>query len=436
MRSAEILEKQKQYLWPNHMLYYTEPLPLDHGDGLYVWDVDGNKYLDFFGGILTTSVGHNHPKVVERARDQVGKMIHSSTLYPNENHVRLAEKMAEIAPGDLQTSYFHNSGSEANEAAVLLAQEYTGNREIIALRHGYSGKTQLAMSLTGQSTWRIGPTFSPDVKHAHNAYCYRCPLKLTYPSCDVACAQDVEDVVRTQTSGKIAAILVEPIQGVGGFVTPPPEYFKIVAEIARQYGGLVIADEVQTGFGRTGTHWFGIQHWGVEPDIMTMAKGIANGFPLSNVITTSEIAEAMAGAGLTLSTFGGNPVSTAASLATIEVLEEEAPPVQVALVGDHLRVGLDRLGEKYPLIGEVRGKGLMQGIEMVADERSKEPAADAVAILFEETRARGLLLGKGGLHGNVIRIAPPLTAQQEDVDMALDILDHALAQVHEVMGVQ
>ncbi|MCB0046620.1 MAG: aspartate aminotransferase family protein [Caldilineaceae bacterium] len=435
MDTQTILEKQRRYLWPNHILYYTDPLPLDHGEGLLVWDTDGNRYLDFFGGILTTSVGHNHPKVVEAAQEQTARLIHSSTLYPNENHVKLAEKIAGIAPGDLETSYFHNSGSEANEAAVLLAQIYTGNREIVALRHGYSGKTQLAMSLTAQASWRMGPTFSPDIKHAHNAYCYRCPLKLTYPSCDVACAQDVEDVIRTQTSGRIAAVLLEPIQGVGGFVTPPPEYFMIVAEIARQYGGLVIIDEVQTGFGRTGGFWFGIQHWDVQPDIMTMAKGIANGFPLSNCITRREIADAMVGAGLTISTFGGNPVSTAASLATIEVMEEEAPPQRSAVLGARLRAGLDAFCERYPLIGEVRGKGLMQGIEMV-NGPDREPAPQAVNQLFEEARTRGLLIGKGGLYGNVVRIAPALTVTEEQIDEALLILDASLAAVHEGMGVE
>ncbi|MFN8495261.1 MAG: aspartate aminotransferase family protein [Caldilineaceae bacterium] len=435
MDKQTILEKQKKYLWPNHILYYTEPLPLDHGEGLYVWDVEGNRYLDFFGGILTTSVGHNHPKVVERIREQVGKLIHSSTLYPNENHVNLAEKMAEITPGALQTSFFTNSGSEANETAIMLAQTYTDSREIVALRHAYSGRTSLTMSVTAHSNWRMGKSFSPDIKHAVNPYCYRCPLKLSYPSCGVACAQDVEDVIRTTTSGRIAAFMAEPIQGVGGFITPPPEYFKIVTEITRRYGGLFICDEVQTGFGRTGAHWFGIQHWDVAPDIMTMAKGIANGLPMGNTITTSEIAEAMVGKGLTLSTFGGNPVSTAASLATIETLEAEANPAHCQEVGAHLRTGLEKLWERYPLIGEVRGKGLMQGIEMVLDQKTKEPAPKAVAQLFEETRAGGLLIGKGGLYSNVLRIAPPLTATKEHVDQALAILDRALAQVHETLGV-
>lgn len=432
MNKQEILDKQKKYLWPNHLLYYTEPLPLDHGDGLYVWDVEDNKYLDFFGGILTTSVGHNHPKVTERIREQVGKLIHSSTLYPNENHVNLAEKIAQIAPGKLQTSYFTNSGTEADETAIVLARTYTGNQEIIALRYGYSGRSAMGMGLTGLSTWRIGGTHIVGVKHALSPYCYRCPLKMTYPECGVACAEDVEDTIKATTSGKIAAFLAEPIQGLGGFITPPPEYFKIVVEIIRRFGGLFICDEVQTGFGRTGDKWFGIEHWEVEPDIMTMAKGIANGLPMGNTITTAEIAQSTADAGLTISTFGGNPVAAAASLATLEVMEEEANPQHTAEVGNYLRAGLDKFKEKYPLVGDVRGFGLMQGVEMVTDRNTKEPAAKEVGFLFEETRQRGLLIGKGGLYGNVLRIAPPLTATKEHVAEALEILDHAIAQVQEM----
>jgi 4-aminobutyrate aminotransferase len=432
MNKQEILEKQKKYLWPNHLLYYTEPMPLDHGDGMYVWDVEGNQYLDFFAGILTTSVGHNHPKVTERIREQAGKLLHSSTLYPNENHVKLAEKIAEITPGKLQTSYFTNSGTEADETAVMLAKSYTGYQEIIALRHGYSGRSPMGMSLTGQASWRIGGTHILGIKHALNPYCYRCPLKLKPETCGVACAEDVEEVIKTTTSGRIAAFIAEPIQGVGGFITPPLEYFKIVVEIVHQYGGLFICDEVQTGFGRTGDKWFGIEHWEVEPDIMTMAKGIANGLPMGNTITTGEIAQGMVGKGLTISTFGGNPLSTAASLATIEVMEEEANPQHIAEVGAHLRAGLEKLQEKYPLIGDVRGMGLMQGVEMVKDRQSKEPAPIAVNALFEQTRGRGLLIGKGGMYSNVLRIAPPLIATKEHVDEALNILDHAFAQVQEM----
>ncbi len=435
MDTQAILDKQRAYLWPNHILYYTDPLPLSHGDGLYVWDTNGKQYLDFFGGILTTSVGHNNPHVVERVREQAGKLIHSSTLYPNENHVNLAEKLAELTPGRLQMSYFTNSGSEANETAIVAAQSYTDAREIVALRHAYSGRTSLTMSVTAHSTWKVGKSFSPDIKHAINPYCYRCPLKLTYPSCGVACAQDIEDVIRTTTSGRIAAFMAEPIQGVGGFITPPDEYFKLAVEIARHYGGVFICDEVQTGFGRTGTHWFGISHWGVEPEIMTMAKGIANGMPMGNTVAVPEVAQAMVGKGLTISTFGGNPVSTAAALGAIEAMEEAGGPDRFAVLGERLRSGLERLWDRYPLMGDVRGKGLMQGIEMVTERQSKEPAPKAVTQLFEETRARGLLIGKGGLYGNVIRISPPLTVNETQIDQALEILDYALGVVHETQGV-
>jgi 4-aminobutyrate aminotransferase len=370
--------------------------------------------------------------VTQRVQEQAAKLLHSSTLYPNENHVRLAEKMAEITPGKLQTSYFTNSGTEADETAVMLAKSYTGYQEVIALRHGYSGRSPLGMSLTGQAGWRIGGTHILGIKHAMNPYCYRCPLKMTYPSCGVACAEDVEEVIKTSTSGRVAALIAEPIQGVGGFVTPPKEYFKIVVEIVHNYGGLFICDEVQTGFGRTGDKWFGIEHWDVEPDVMTMAKGIANGLPMGNIITTEEIAQGTVGKGLTISTFGGNPLSTAASLATLEVMEEEATPQHIAEVGDYLRAGLEKLQDKYPLIGDVRGMGLMQGVEMVKDRQTKEPAPEAVVAVFEQTRARGLLIGKGGMYNNVLRIAPPLIATKEHVDEALNILDHAFAQVQEM----
>ena len=432
-KTQELIDKQKRYLWPNHILYYTEPLALERGDGMIVWDVEGNEYLDFFGGILTTSVGHNRPEVVEAAQEQTAKLIHSSTLYINENHVNLAEKLAEIAPGDLQMTYFTTSGTDADETAVVLAKAYTGYQEVIALRHGYSGRSAMGMSLTGQAAWRIGGTHIIGIKHAMNPYCYRCPLKMSYPQCGVACAEDVEEVIKTTTSGRIAAFLAEPIQGVGGFITPPPEYFKIVQEIVHHYGGLFISDEVQTGFGRTGDKWFGIEHWEVEPDIMTMAKGIANGFPLAATITTPEIAQSMVGKGLTISTFGGNPVAMAASLAAIGVMEKEANPAHVAEVGAHLRAGLERLYEKYPVIGDVRGKGLMQGVELVTDRETKEPATKAINHLFEECRSLGLLIGKGGLYGNTVRIAPPLIATKDDVDRALEILDVAFARVQEAM---
>jgi 4-aminobutyrate aminotransferase len=367
--------------------------------------------------------------LTEHVSQQVRKLIHSSTLYPNENHVLLAEKLARLTPGDLEVSYFTNSGTEANENAIMLSRAFTGHQEIIALRHGYSGRSALAMGLTGQSGWRIGGTQVLGIKHAINPYCYRCALKLTYPGCGAACAEDLEEVIKTTTSGRIAGFIAEPIQGVGGFVTAPPEYFKITTEIVHRYGGLFICDEVQTGFGRTGEKWFGIEHWEVEPDIMTMAKGIANGFPLANTITTQEIAKSMVGQGLTISTFGGNPVCTAASLTTIQVMEEMDVPKHVARVGTRLRSGLENLKEKHSLIGDVRGMGLIQGVEVVRDRKSKEPAPEEVMRLFEETRKRGLLIGKGGMYGNVLRIAPPLIAEQDHVEEALEILDRSFSEL-------
>jgi 4-aminobutyrate aminotransferase len=425
MNSQEILAKQTEYIFPSIATYYAEPLAFERGEGQFVYDVDGNRYLDFFGGILTISVGHCHPKVTERVCQQVRTLQHTSTLYPHANMVNLAEKMAQISPGRLQKSFFSNSGTEANETAVMLAKVYTDAQEVIALRHGYSGRSALAMTLTGHANWRIGGTQLLGIKHAHNAYCYRCAFGLAYPSCELRCAYDVEELIQTTTSGRVAALLAEPIQGVGGFVTPPPEYFQIVAGIVRKYGGLFICDEVQTGFGRTGGKWFGIEHWGVEPDIMTCAKGVANGAPMGVTIATPEVADGFQG--LTISTFGGNPVSCTAALSTIEVIEEENLAQNAQVVGDYLRLQLEELQVKHPLIGEVRGMGLIQGVELVREH--KEPASKEILHVFEATKKRGLLIGKGGLYGNVIRITPPLNISKADVDEAVRILDEAFAEV-------
>ncbi|SHO43053.1 aspartate aminotransferase family protein [Desulfopila aestuarii] len=429
LSTMSILKKQEQFLWPSHILYYRDPLPLDHGKGSYVTAVDGTEYLDYFGGILTTSVGHNHPRIIEKVTAQIGKIIHCSTLYPHENHVQLAEKIAEIAPGRLEKSYFTNSGTEADELAVMAARGYTGNFDILALRHGYSGNSAMGKTLTAQSAWRLATNIVPGIKHAINPYCYRCPFKMSFPSCDLACAQDVEEVIKTTTCGRVAGMLVEPIQGVGGFVTPPPGYFSMVAEIVRHYGGVMIADEVQTGFGRTGNRWFGIEHWEVEPEIMTMAKGIANGFPMGNTITTPEIADSLVGKGHFICTFGGNPVSTMASIATIEVMTEECPPSVVAEKGELLRKALERMAENSPIIGEVRGMGLMQGIEIVTDKTSKTPAPELVVEIFEATKAKGLLIGKGGMFNNVIRLTPPLNTTETELDTAIAILNEVFTQL-------
>jgi 4-aminobutyrate aminotransferase len=267
----------------------------------------------------------------------------------------------------------------------------------------------------------------PGIAFAHNAYCYRCPFGLTYPSCEIRCAQDVQEVIRTTTSGQVAGMIAEPIQGVAGFVTPPKEYFPIVADIVRQHGGVFISDEVQTAWGRTGDRWWGIEQWGVTPDIVTSAKGLANGFPIGLTAARPEVADSVRK--LTISTFGGGPVSTTAAKAVIDLIEEENLAANAAETGGYLRARLEELKEKYPLIGDVRGMGLMQAIELVQDRVSKVPAAAETLRVMEAAREHRILIGKGGLHGNVIRLSPPLNIQRTDVDHFIRALDGSLAQV-------
>ena len=427
MNRDEILRKNKQYIFPCVVNYYTEPLVADHAQAQYLWDSEGRRYLDFFGGILTVSVGHSNPKVTGKIKQQIERLQHSSTVYPTEQIVALAEKLAQITPGKLQKSFFTNSGTEANEAAVLVARMATGSFDVVALRHGYSGHSQLTKSLTAMAPWRKSGVISVGVAHAISPYCYRCPLGMTYPGCGVECANDVEEVIRTATSGSIAAFLAEPIQGAGGFITPPKEYFKIVFNIVKKYGGLFISDEVQTGFGRTGKKWFGIEHWEVEPDIITSAKGMANGVPVGLTIAAPEVADAFKG--MTISTFGGNPVTAVAARATIEVIEEEKLLENADSVGGYFRQKLDELKEKHTLIGDVRGMGLMQGLELVRDRKTKEPAPEATNQFMERCRSNGLLIGKGGLYGNVIRLSPPLNIRRSDVDEAVGLMDKSLSEV-------
>ncbi len=338
--------------------------------------------------------------------------------------------LAGVTPGDLQQSFFTNSGSEANETAVMLAQLYTGRSEIVALRHGYSGRTLVTQALTAHSTWRALPTQFAGVKHAVSPYCYRCPFKLKYPSCDMACAQDIEELIRTTTTGRVAAFLAEPIQGVGGFIVPPKEYFKIAVEIIRKYGGIFICDEVQTAFGRTGGSIFGIDYYGVKPDIMTMAKGIANGMPFGATVAKPEIADSIKA--LSISTFGGNPVCCTAAIETLKIVVNDNIPATSEKLGQQLRAGLDALKQKHPrTIGDVRGRGLMQALEFVEDETkgNRTPNPKATVQFFEETRKRNLLVGKGGLYGNVVRLAPPMSVTESEIDEALGIIGEALASM-------
>lgn len=422
-RSQEVRDKHAKYLLPAVSNYYADSIVLDSGSGMHVCDIDGREYLDFFGGILTVSVGHCNPEVTEPLKAQIDRLGHVSTLYPTMPIVELAERLARITPGKLQKSMFTSSGSEADDTAVVLAQIFTGSQEIIALRHGYSGRGVLSQSLTAHAPWRAIPSQVAGIKHAMSPYCYRCPLGLKYPDCEVRCATDLKELIQTTTTGQIAGFIAEPIQGVGGFITPPKEYFKIAVDIVRDHGGVFICDEVQTGFGRCGSKMFGIEHWGVEPEIMTMAKGVANGMPLGITIATPEIADSFQK--LTISTFGGNPICSTAANATLEYIEREELPKNSEVQGKRLRDGLEELQRRHPkVIGDVRGLGLMQGLELVVDETvgDRTPAPKATARLFEETKTRGLLIGKGGLHGNSIRISPPMIVGASEVDEALRIL--------------
>jgi len=432
MTKDELILAHKTYLFPAIFHYFEQPLVLDHAQDQFVYDADGQQYLDFFGGIVTVSVGHGNPNVQQAVQTQMEKLVHVSSCFATEPMVALAQKLAQISPipaagGRPAKTYFTNSGTEADETAVLAARLYTGSTEIIALRHGYHGRSALAMGLTGHAAWRLGPPTQPGIVHAHNAYCYRCPFGLSYPECGVRCATDVEELIKTSTSGKVAAVLAEPIQGVGGFITPPPEYFKIVAEIVRRHGGLFISDEVQTAWGRTGGKWFGIEQWGVAPDLITSAKGLANGFPIGVTIARADVADALKG--LTISTFGGGPVATAAGNAVLEFIEEKNLRANTESVGAYLKAGLEGLQAKHNWIGEVRGMGLLLGVELVRDRKTKEPAPKETNALLARCRDQRILVGKGGLYGNVIRISPPMNISRDDVDEFLRRFDRALAAV-------
>ncbi len=428
MTKQEVILANQQYLFPSVFHYFKEPLVVTKAKDQFVWDADGNKYLDFFGGIVTISVGHCNDTVNRKVHEQIDKLWHVSTVFANEPQAALAKRVAEITPGGkLTKSFFTNSGTEANETAVLTARCYTGNHEIVALRHSYHGRSAVAMAATGQSSWRLGGAAPSGFVHAINAYCYRCPLGLKYPSCNVQCARDMDDMIRTSTSGRIAGFIAEPIQGVGGFITPPKEYFEIVAGIVKKAGGVFISDEVQTGWGRTGGKWFGIEHWGVTPDIITSAKGLGNGSPVGLTVARPEIADALKGT--TISTFGGNPVTATAAKAVIDFIDENKLMINAAETGAYLRGKLEELKAKYPVIGDIRGMGLMQALELVEDPESKKPAVAATLAVMEAARDNHLLIGKGGTFGNVIRVTPPLNISKSDVDDFVLRLDASFKHV-------
>jgi alanine-glyoxylate transaminase/(R)-3-amino-2-methylpropionate-pyruvate transaminase len=432
---AQVLADRQQYLSPALFKLYKDPLMLVEGSMQYVYDETGKRYLDGFAGIVTVSVGHCHPKVNEKVKEQTDKLQHTTTIYLHPTIGQFAKKLTEHMPAESNLSnwYFTNSGSEANELAILAAREFTKNVEVISLRNGYHGGTSATMSLTAHSTWKFKSNNNANVKNALAPYCYRCPYGLEHPSCGLKCAQDVKNVIEYETSGEIAVFIAETIQGVGGTVVPPEGYFQIVYDIVHKHGGLCVADEVQAGFGRTGTKFWGFENWGVTPDIVTMAKGIGNGAPLGAMVSRPEISKTLAGR-IHFNTFGGNPISMTQGMATLDVIDSENIQQNAHTIGTHLKNRLLELQKKHPLIGEVRGMGLMLGVELVTDRVTKEPAKPQAADVLELCKERNLLLGKGGLFGNVLRIKPPMCLTKDDADYIVDCLDEVLALVPSPSG--
>ncbi|HEX6208132.1 MAG TPA: aspartate aminotransferase family protein [Actinomycetota bacterium] len=424
----ELLARHKEVMPSWLLLYYDEPIELVRGEGTRVWDGAGKEYLDFFGGIVTTISGHVVPKLVEALTEQAGKIAHTSTVYLIRPMVELAERLTGLAPIDPPTkAFFVGSGTEAVEAALLFATSMRRSNEVIALRNSYHGRSFGAVGITGNKGWSA-TSFSPlNVSYALSPYCYRCPLGLEYPDCGVACAEDLRNVIETTTTGEPAAMIAEPIQGVGGFVTPPPEYFGIVKSILDEFGIPFIADEVQTGFGRTGESFWGIDSFGVRPDAIVCAKGLGNGMAIGAVVGRNELVDSLRGN--SISTFGGNPLASTYALANLDNIEEQDLQQNAYKVGDYLMRGLKDLEDRYDVVGEVRGKGLMIGVELVKDGESKEPGAEEAGRVMQRAKDEGLLVGKGGLYGNVLRLSPPLTLTEDDAARAIETLDVTFGEI-------
>lgn len=419
-----ILEKKKEYIMPCLGHFYQEPMQLVRGDMQYLYDSTGKQYLDCFAGVSVINCGHCNPAITDRICEQVKTLQHVCNIYLTDPFVRLAERLAEVTPGDLKKTFFCSTGTEANEGAALLATVATNNSEFISLRNGLHGRTKLTMSMTGISMWRTDPNPVGGINFAPNAYCYRCPLGKRFPECDYACANAIEDIIKTNTSGRVAAMIAEPIQGNAGIVTPPPGYFKRVKEILDRYGILLIIDEVQTGFCRTGK-MFAIENYGISPDIMTMAKALGNGTPISAFIATEKVANTYTKPGA--STLGGNPVSSTAALATLDYMIDNKLADNAVARGAQLKAGLAELQKKHPIIGDIRGMGLMVGAELVHVDNS--PASTETDYILEEMKNRGFIVGKNGVARNVLAFQPPLVITEQNINDLLDALDLVLTQM-------
>ncbi|MDN3518887.1 aspartate aminotransferase family protein [Aquisalimonas lutea] len=423
-KHADLLARHKAVLPDWLALYYDEPIALEHGSGRHVTDAEGNAYLDLFGGILTTMTAHALPQVVEAVRAQAGRLLHSSTLYLIEPQIELAEEIARLAPMDEAKVFFTTSGSEANELALLLACTERRSHQVLALRNSYHGRSFATMGITGNRGWSASALSPVDVKYVHGGYRYRSPFRNLDDRAYIdACVEDLEDVIATQTAGDVACFIAEPIQGVGGFATPPDGLFGAMKEVLDRHGILYITDEVQTGWGRTGEHFWGIQAHAVTPDILTFAKGIGNGLTIAGVVARPALMDAVTAN--SISTFGGNPLSCAGALANLRYALEHDLQGNARRVGGHMLTTLRERTADLPSVAEIRGKGLMIGIELVRPgTREPDPAAAARAI--EAARERGVLIGKGGLYNNVLRIGPPLTLTRDEADQGIAAIEAAL----------
>ena len=421
---AELLQRHRQVLPSWMALYYADPISIVDGAGRRVVDAEGNEYLDFFGGILTTMTGYKVPEVVAAIREQAGKMLHTSTLYLIESQIELAEKIARLSGIPDAKVFFTNSGTEANDAALMLATQYRRSNQVLAMRNGYHGKSHSAVAITGNAAWSATSLSPFQVTYVHSGYKYRSPFgHLPDDQFIEACTDDLRDLLRIATAGDVACLIAEPIQGVGGFATPPDGFFGAFKEVLDEHGILFITDEVQTGWGRTGEHFWGYQAHGIEPDILTFAKGLGNGLAMAGVVARADIMDTLQAN--SISTFGGNPLATVGALANLDYLIEHDLQTNAYKIGQQLKDGLHHLADEIPAIGDVRGKGLMLGVEFVEPD-SKTPDVALTGRVMEEARAGGLLIGKGGLLGNVLRIAPPLSITTDEATEGLELLSAAV----------
>lgn len=422
--SAELLARY-QAVMPSYVNpMYAEPLSIDRGEGSYVWDLEGNRYLDYFGGVLTTMIGHSNPDVVAAVQAQAARVMHTSTLYLSEPMIELAEEIAAVSGIPDARVCFVTSGSEANDTAILLATSYRKSNQVLAMRNSYHGRSFTAQAITSHSSWSSTSLSGLSVNFVQGGYRLRSPFReLDDAAYTEACLDDLEQVLDMMTSGDVACLIAEPIQGVGGFATPPDGFFGSIEKVLSNHGILFVSDEVQTGWGRTGDHFWGYEAHGIVPDMLTFAKGVGNGITLAGLVARAEIFDTIEAH--SFSTFGGNPLSAAGGLATLRHVLDNDLQGNALRMGKRLVDGLAPVVERTPWIAELRGRGLMQAMEMV-QPGSIDPDANRAGAVLEGARRHDLLVGKGGLYGNAIRIAPMLNVTEDEIDEGVAALTAAI----------